>query len=77
MGTDYVSSLSAGHYGYLTHKAIERKNPRAAQSKSSVSVSTPEKRLKDLAFEDNVALLETILKEYKNRLMPLKIVQQQ
>ena len=53
---DYVSSLSAGNYGYLTHKAIERKNPRAAQRDSSVSASAPERKLNDLAFADDVAL---------------------
>ena len=40
---DYVSSLSAVNYVYLTHKAIERKNPRAARSSSSVLASAPER----------------------------------
>ena len=32
---DYVSSISAGYYGYTTHKASERKNPTPARSTST------------------------------------------
>ena len=69
---DYVSSLSAGNYGYLTHKAIERKNPRAARSNSSVSASAPERKLNDLAFADDVALLENDIKRAQEQLDAFK-----
>ena len=69
---DYVSSLSAGNYGYITHKAIERKNPRATRRNSSVSVSAPERKVNDLAFADNVALLENDIKRTQEQLDPFK-----
>ena len=51
---DYVTKLSEGEYGYLTHKGTSTTNTR------SVRTSTREidRRVNDLAFADDIALLE-------------------
>ena len=65
---DYVSSLSAGNYGYTTHKASERKNPRPARSTSTASTTLYERKLSDLAFADDVALLENSIAQSQDQL---------
>lgn len=56
---DYVSNLSVGDFGYLTHKGSKRNNPRPSRPTSSYKVSTTtDIRLNDLDFADDVALLE-------------------
>ena len=69
---DYISNLSAGNYGYLTHKSVERKNPRAARSNSASLATTPERRLNDLAFADDVALLENNISRAQDQLDAFK-----
>jgi hypothetical protein len=48
---DYVSRLSAGEFGYLTHKTGGRSLRSATRD--------PERRVNDLAFADDIALLES------------------
>ena len=69
---DYISCLSAGNFGYLTHKAIQRNNPRTARSNSSVVVTASERKLNDLAFADDVALLENTIERAQEQLDAFK-----
>ena len=55
---DYVSKQAASDYGYITHKAAPtRTNPRPSRSTSTLTISS-ERKLSDLAFADDLALLE-------------------
>ena len=56
---DYISNLAAGDYGYLTHKGVKRTNPREARSTSSAAKIEIERKINDLAFADDLALLES------------------
>jgi hypothetical protein len=55
---DYVSKQSASDFGYVTHKGTERNNPRPSRHTSSVAATGTERKINDLAFADDVALLE-------------------
>jgi hypothetical protein len=56
--TDYVSRQAASDYGYITHKAAPtRTNPRPSRSTSTLTTPS-ERKLSDLAFVDDLALLE-------------------
>ncbi len=56
---DYISSQSAGDFGYLTHKGS---NPSSDDSgrvmRSTTRVNNPSRKMNDLAFADDIALLE-------------------
>ena len=67
-----MPSLSDGNYKYVTPTAIERNNPGAARSNSSVSVSAPERKLNDLAFADDVAMLENDINRAQEQLDAFK-----
>ena len=55
---DYVSNQSANDYGYLTHKGKPRHNEREPRKNSAATKATKDRKLNDLTFADDVALLE-------------------
>jgi len=52
---DYISKLSEGEFGFITHKGNKSEACRNLRS----SARTVERKLNDLAFADDIALLET------------------
>lgn len=64
---DYVSSLSEGNFGYITYKAIVRTSLRAARSTLTVVASVFERKLSELAFADDVALLENSITQAQDQ----------
>ena len=66
---DYVSRRSAGNFGYLTHKGPKsRLNPRPQRTIVTSKETKIERKLNDLAFADDIALLENEIHSAQHQL---------
>ena len=66
---DYVSKRSAGDFGYLTHKGNNQdKSGRAASSTTRI----PDYKVNDLAFANDIVLLENDFTQAQRQLDKLE-----
>ena len=65
---DYISNLAAGDTGYLTHTGSSSTNTRPIRAGSTRASHQKERKVSDIAFADDIALLESNLGEAQRQL---------
>ena len=65
---DYVSKKAAGDFGFLTHKGDSSGASQRTTRRTTQAQRTRDRKLNDLAFADDIALLESILARAQEQL---------